>query len=54
MYPMIFKRLHTLTRNMAMSCKWQDAMKLKMQQLEDYKCFKDAGIYGKDPPPQVY
>jgi hypothetical protein len=54
MYPMIFKRLYTLIRNMAMSCKWQDAMKLKMQQLEDYKCFKDAGIYGKDPPPQGY
>jgi hypothetical protein len=54
MYPMIIKRLYTLTRNMTMSSKWQDTMKLKMQQLKDYKCFKDAGIYRKDPPPQGY
>ena len=34
--------------------KWQDAMKLEMQQLKDYKCFKDVGMYGKELPPKGY
>ena len=34
--------------------KWQDTTNLKMQQLKEYKCFMDAGIYGKDPPPEGY
>ena len=25
-----------------------------MQQLKEYECFKDAGAYGKDPPPEGY
>ena len=32
--------------------KWQDATKLEMEQLQDYECFKDYGIYGKDLPPE--
>ena len=34
--------------------KWQDTTKLEMEQLQDYECLKDCGIYGKDPPPKGY
>ena len=34
--------------------KWQDATKLEMEQLQDYECFKDYGIYGMDLPPEGY
>ena len=34
--------------------KWQDTMKLEMQQLKDYECFKDVGIHGREPPPEGY
>ena len=34
--------------------RWQDATKLEMQQLDDYHCFKDAGIAKDRTPPEGY
>jgi hypothetical protein len=31
--------------------KWEDATLTKMSQLKEYECFIDAGIYGRDKPP---
>ena len=34
--------------------KWDVSIKIEMQQLHDYKCFIDKGIYGRDDPPIGY
>jgi len=34
--------------------KWRDATRLKMEQLFEYNCFKDCGIYGETPSPEGY
>jgi hypothetical protein len=34
--------------------RWDQSVKAKMQQLDDYHCFIDAGIYGRDSPPTDY
>jgi hypothetical protein len=34
--------------------RWDQSVKAKMQQLDDYCCFIDAGIYGRDLPPSDY
>jgi hypothetical protein len=31
--------------------KWDQSVKAEMRQLDDYHCFIDAGIYGRDSPP---
>jgi hypothetical protein len=31
--------------------KWEDATITEMSQLKEYECFIDAGIYGRDKPP---
>jgi hypothetical protein len=31
--------------------KWEDATVTEMSQLKEYECFIDAGIYGRDKPP---
>jgi hypothetical protein len=31
--------------------KWENATITEMSQLKEYKCFIDAGIYGRDKPP---
>ena len=34
--------------------KWQDATDIEMGQLNEYEAFIDAGIYGRDKPPEGY
>jgi hypothetical protein len=34
--------------------KWDQSVKAEMKQLDDYHCFIDAGIYGRDSPPTDY
>jgi hypothetical protein len=34
--------------------RWDRSVKAEMQQLDDYHCFIDAGIYGRDSPPTGY
>jgi hypothetical protein len=34
--------------------KWDQSLKAEMKQLDDYRCFIDASIYGKDSPPSDY
>ena len=34
--------------------KWQDAIKLEMEQLWEYECFVTCSIHGKDPLPDGY
>jgi hypothetical protein len=34
--------------------RWDQSVKAKMQQLDDYHCFIDAGIYSRDSPPSDY
>jgi hypothetical protein len=34
--------------------RWDQSVKAKMKQLDDYCCFIDASIYGKDSPPSDY
>jgi hypothetical protein len=31
--------------------KWDQSIKAEMKQLDDYRCFIDAGIYSRDSPP---
>jgi hypothetical protein len=33
--------------------KWDWSVKAEMKQLDDYCCFIDAGVYGKDSPPMT-
>jgi hypothetical protein len=34
--------------------KWEDATITKMSQLKEFECFIDAGIYGRDKPPDEH
>ncbi len=31
--------------------RWDQSVKAEMKKLDDYHCFIDAGIYGRDSPP---
>ena len=36
------------------NAKWQDATDIEMGQLSEYEAFIDAGVYGRDKPPEGY
>ena len=51
-FPMTIEKPYIWWRTWGHQC--QDATNLAMQQLKEYECFMDAGVYGKDPPPEAY
>ena len=34
--------------------RWKESIQVEMTQLDEYHCFIDAGIYGRDSPPDGY